>query len=132
VITTWSPDTCECIIEYEADGNLTRVIKACDAHKGDTEQTIFQNLKEENPRKNNALKEILDNAPPGLFDVDAESGSRVFKQGINLDFAWSGVKPNRILTLTVKGITLTANQLNAVQTKLNNKFGPGKVTLVQG
>ena len=132
MVTRWQPDTCECIIDYNEDGTLSKVVKACDAHDGDTEDKIFQNVKEENPRKNNSLKEILDNAPPGLFEVDPDSGTRVFKKGINVDFQWTGVKPNRTLNLTVKGTTLTPTQINAVQAKLNNKFGTGKVTIVQG
>jgi hypothetical protein len=131
MVTRWQPDTCECIIEYNDDGTLSTVVKACDAHNGDTQDNIFKNVKEENPRKNNSLKEILDNAPPALFELDPDSGARVFKKGINVDFSWTGAKPNRTLTLTVSGITLTPTQINAVQTKLNNRFGAGKVTLVQ-
>ena len=63
------------------DGNLSKVVQACDAHKGGTERQYIKHVLEENPRKNNSLKEILDNAPPGLFDVDPESGTRVFKEG---------------------------------------------------
>lgn len=132
MVTRWQPDTCECIIEYNDDGTLSKVVKACDAHDGDDEETVFQTVKEENPRKNHSLKEILDNAPPGLFDIDPDSGTRVFKKGTNVDFTWEGVKPNRTLKLKVKGTTLTSTQLNAVQNKLNAKFGPGKATLVQG
>lgn len=132
MVTRWSPDTCECIIEYEADGNLTKVVQACDAHKGNSESTVYQTVLEENPRKNKSFKEILDNAPPGMFDLDEESGTRIFKRGITVDFEWTGTAPNRTLKLIVKGITLTANQLNAVQAKLDNKLGAGKVTIVQG
>lgn len=132
MVTRWSPDTCECIIEYNEDLSLSKVVKACDAHQGGTESTVFQTVLEENPRKNKSMKEILDNAPPGIFDIDPDSGTRVFKKGITVDFDWSGVPPNRILNLTVKGITLTANQMTAIQAKLDNKFGPGKVTIVQG
>jgi hypothetical protein len=132
LVTRWSPDTCECVIEYNDDGTLSKVVKACDAHDGDADDKIFENVKEENPRKNHSLKEILDNAPPGLFEVDPESGTRVFKKGITVDFSWQGVKPNRTLTLTVNGITLTSTQRNAIQAKLNNRFGAGKVTIVQG
>lgn len=132
MVTRWSPDTCECVIEYNDDLSLSRVVNACAAHQAGTESTVFQTVLEENPRKNRSLKEMLDNAPPALFDVDAESGTRVFKRGINVDFDWDGVAPNRTLTLTVKGITLTANQMNAIQNKLDARFGAGKVTVVQG
>jgi hypothetical protein len=132
MVTRWSPDTCQCVIEYNDDITLSRVVQACAAHQGGTEATVFSTVLEENPRKNNSLKEILDNAPASMFDIDAESGQRVFKRGIDVNFAWSGVAPNRTLTLTVTGITLTANQRNAIQNKLDTKFGAGKVTVVQG
>lgn len=132
MVTRWSPDTCECVIEYNNDLSLSRVVNACAAHQGGTESTVFNTVLEENPRKNRSLKEILDNAPASVFDVDADSGTRVFKKGISVDFGWSGVAPDRHLTLTVKGITLTANQITALQTKLDTRFGTGKVTLVQG
>ena len=131
MVTRWSPDTCECVIEYNEDGTLSKVVNACDAHKGGTEATTFSAVLEENPRKNKSLKEILDNAPPGLYDTDPDSGTRIIKKGINADFQWSGIAPNRTLTLTIKGITLTANQLNALENKLNARF-EGKVEIVQG
>lgn len=129
MVTRWSPDTCQCVIEYNADLSLSRVVQACAAHQGGTEATVFNTVLEENPRKNHSLKEILDNAPAAMFDVDVESGERVFKRGITVDFAWSGVAPNRMLLLTVTGITLTANQRNALQAKLDTRFGAGKVTI---
>jgi len=132
MVTRWSPDTCDCIIEYNDDGTLSKIVKACDAHQGGTEADTFEAVLEENPRKNKSFKEILDNAPPALFDVDADTGTRVFKRGINVDFQWEGDAPNRNLKLKVQGISLTANQLNAIQNKINAKFGDGKVKLEQG
>ena len=70
MVTRWQPDTCECIIEYNEDGTLSNVVNACDAHQGDDEETVYQNVKEENPRKNKSFKEILDNAPAALYDID--------------------------------------------------------------
>jgi hypothetical protein len=132
MVTRWSPDTCQCVIEYNADLSLNRIVNACVAHQGGTESTVYSTVLEENPRKNRSLKEIIDNAPASMFDIDADSGTRVFKKGISIDFQWQGVAPDRTLTLTVKGITLTANQINAVQNKLDTRFGAGKVTVVQG
>lgn len=131
MVTRWSPDTCQCVIEYNADLSLSRVVNACAAHQGGTESTVFNTVLEENPRKNRSLKEILDNAPASMIDTDGE-GTRTFKNGITVDFDWSGVAPDRTLTLTVKGITLTTPQKNAIQTKLDTRFGAGKVTVVQG
>ena len=92
----------------------------------------FNTVLEENPRKNKSVKEILDNAPAGMYDIDPDSGTRIFKKGITVDFQWTGVAPNRSLELVVKGITLTTQIKNAIQTKLDNKFGVGRVTVVQG
>lgn len=131
MVTRWSPDTCQCIIEYNDNITLSRVIQACAAHQGGTEVTVFNTVMEENPRKNHSLKEILDNAPASMIDIGGD-GTRTFKNGISVDFDWSGVAPNRQLTLTVRGITLTANQKTAIQNKLDTRFGAGKVTVVQG
>ena len=132
MVTRWSPDTCDCIIEYNPDVSLSKLLKVCELHQTEeTESIVFNTILEENPRKNRSLKEILDNAPPSIFDLDPESGTRVFKKGITVDFDWSGLGVNRSLILRVKGITLTPNQMTAMQTKLDNKFGAGKVTLMQ-
>lgn len=139
-ITTWSPDTCDCVLAYEWDDSvaenqrthsLYNVIRRCPDHQSlGTNQTVFSTVLEENPRKNVTRQLILDNAPTSVYDVDIESGTRDFKKGITASWSWSGVAPNRVLTLTVTGITLTANQKNAIQTKINERFGVGKVTFV--
>jgi hypothetical protein len=131
VVTRWSPDTCDCIIEYDENINLTNVIQRCPAHQGlANNAAVFDSVKEENPRKNQALDEILQRGPSSIFDVDAESGQRVFKKGITVDWAWTGgTAPNRVITLTVNGITLTTTQKNAIRTFLDNRFGVGKVIL---
>jgi hypothetical protein len=58
------------------------------------------------------------------------NGSRTFKKGITATWSWSGTAPNRLMTITVTGIVLTTNQKNAIQTKLNERFGINNVTIV--
>ena len=136
-ITRWSPDTCDCVIEYSWDDTvsadqrvhtLSNYVKKCSAHSilstdNDRWNTVF----EENPRKNNAYQLILDNGPTGLSDLI--NGSRQIKDGITINTSWSGIAPNRVLTITVTGFSLTQNQKNAIQTFLNNRFGVGKVLI---
>ena len=134
--TRWSPDTCGCVIEYEWDDSvpedqrthsLSNVVSKCPAHAALTDNNTFSSVLDENPRKNNALNHVLDNAPTALFDVI--NGARQLKESINFSFSWSGIAPDRVLTISFTGITLTTNQRNAIQAALTNRFGFGKVLL---
>jgi hypothetical protein len=138
--TRWSPDTCQCILEYEWDDSVPEnqrthtpatVVKKCTGHQPLPDiNSVFNTLLDENPRKNKALAEILANAPSNSwYDIDATSGSRVFKQNITVKWTWTGTAPNRVLTLSFTGITLTNAQKNTLQTRLNTLLGSGKVTI---
>jgi len=136
--TRYSPDTCDCVIEYTWDSTqsestrvhtLSNYVHKCTAHSGlatDTDRwnTVF----EENPRKNQALQNILDNSPTtALYDI--VSGNRQLKANIGFNFSFSGIAPNRVLTVSFTGITLTTNQKNTLQSFLNTRFGVGKVVI---
>jgi len=134
--TRWSPDTCDCSIEYTWDSEssestrvhtFSNVVNKCQAHNAITDNALFNLLMDENPRKNIAHQLILDNGPTSLSDI--VDGSKQLKAGITLNFSWSGTAPNRVLTISYTGITLTTNQKNSVQTFLNNRFGVGKVLI---
>jgi hypothetical protein len=136
--TRWSPDTCSCVIEYTWDDNdppearphnLSTYVNKCAEHTIlAADNTRYDTVKEENSRKNIAHQGILDNGPSSLYDLTPE-GSRVLKGGITISWSWTGTPPNRVITLTYTGITLTTNQRNTAQTWLNNRFGAGKVIL---
>jgi hypothetical protein len=135
--TRWTTDTCGCTVDYTVDDSqppdsivpsLSNVVSKCSFHSSlPTDNDVWDTLKEENPRKNNALQHILDNGPTSLFDVVGTS--RMLKQGITFNFSWSGTAPNRVLTVSFTGVTITTAQRNTAQTFLNNKFGVGKVIL---
>lgn len=137
-ITTWSPDTCNCVLEYSWDDSIpldnqtfpvANIIKKCDQHTAlSTKESIYSAVKEENTRKNITYQGILDNGPTSLYDLQAD-GSRTLKNGITFSWTWSGTAPNRVLTITYTGITLTTNQRNTAQNWLNNHFGTGVVVL---
>ena len=135
--TKWSPDTCSCIFEYTWDDtesaesrthNLKSVVNACPEHQGGTESTVWNTVNEENPRKNKAVGEIIERAPDIYVDI-AQNGTRTLKAGITIDFAWTGTAPNRIIKMIVKGVTLPQNHFDALQDRLNTRFGVGKVIL---
>jgi hypothetical protein len=133
--TRWSPDTCPCVIEYSWDDTLSEAnrihtlstISKCPTHQALSDNTAYSTVLDENPRKNIAHQLVLDNGPATLSDLI--NGTRQLKAGIVLGFSWSGTVPNRVLTISYTGITLTTNQKNSIQTFLNNRFGSGKVLI---
>lgn len=88
----------------------------------------YTGVKEENTRKNIAYQGILDVGPAALYDLQ-QDGNRTLKNNITFNWTWSGTPPNRVMTLSYSGITLTQQQKNTAQTWLNNKFGTGRVVL---
>lgn len=135
--TRWSPDTCTCVIEYTWDNTsslenrvhtVSNFVRTCPDHSNLPNNTAKWNVViDENPRKNRALQDILDNGPSALYDV--VNGNRQLKTNIPFIFSYSGEAPDRVLTVSFPGISLTTNQRNTIQNVLNNKFGSGKVVL---
>lgn len=131
-MTRWTPDTCDdppCVFEYTDDGTgtLTTTINKCTRHSSQADSTAYDNVKEENQRKNLSHQFIMDNGPAGLSDL--VNGVKTLKNNITISWTWSGTPPDTILTLSYSGITLTQNQRNTVQSALNTRFGSGKVVL---
>ena len=138
-ITKWGFDTCPCVIEYSWDDTvpqssrthtLSNYIIKCPAHINLSDINAYNACLNENTViKNPALQHILTNSPTtALYDI--KDGNRLLKETIRFNFSWSGTAPNRVLTISFTGITLTTNQKNTIQTALNTKFGSGKVTIV--
>ena len=136
--TRYSPDTCACILEYEWDDTtteanrthtLTTFINRCPAHSSLSDNDRWNTIFEENPRKNIALERSLATGPSTLYDVNAD-GSRQLKSAISYNHTWSGVAPNRVLTISFTGVSLTNTQKNNIRNALNTRFGVGKVTLL--
>jgi hypothetical protein len=142
--TTWSPDTCDCEIEYQWDDDLPQderthtisfVKKGCQNHRNllPNATVTYSCILDENNKKNNTLQTALEIAPNQLADVFlGEDGTTQYyklKDNIVFSFSFSGTAPNRVLTITFQGITLTTQQRNAIQNKLNQKFGTGNVVI---
>lgn len=135
--TSWSPDTCNCIIEYTWDADTpedgrihtaSKSVRKCSAHSSIADLTQhFNTLMDENPRKNLTLQTALENLTSQLAATDPASGTLVLKNNITFNWSFSGTAPNRVLTISFTGVTLTTNQKNTLQNFLNTKFGIGKV-----
>jgi hypothetical protein len=140
--TRWSPDTCDCILEYEWDDavpndqiviNYKNTVKQCSNHThltGNNKRDTYDAVNEENKRKNGTVAELITRLQSDFGEADPSTGAITLKKGINVSWTWSGTAPNRVMTMTVTGITLTTNKLNQAKNFLDTRFGVGKVILV--
>ena len=135
--TEWRPDTCGCVLYYEWDDTTPSASRVhtpvnsikCSFHANQaTHSATYNSVLDENSRKNLGLQTTLDNGPTTLYDLQTD-GSRTLKNGINYSWTFTGTAPNRVITVTFTGISLTNAQRNAIQTALNTRFGAGKVTI---
>ncbi len=133
--TKWKVKTCPCVLEYTWDDSVTPIEKTlknfiiiCPNHQALSDTDRWNTIWDENPKVSLSLYHILDNSPTtSLYDII--DGSRQLKQSITFSYSYSGTAPNRVLTISFTGISLTTNQKNTIQSLLNNKFGVGKVIL---
>jgi hypothetical protein len=134
--TRFSPDTCGCVLEYEWDDTLSEAsrvhtfksITKCPAHSAQADQTAYNTVFDENPRKNIALQTALDNGPNTLYDMNGTQ--RVLKPAVGYNYSWSGTAPDRVLSISFTGVSLTTTQKNTIRNAINTRLGNGKVTLL--
>ena len=129
-MVTWTLDSCGCqVVLHKANSDplddtwiCDQVLRICPIHINEpTNQDLLQALLSENRRRQGVRKVLLDNAPAQMILTNPD-GSITFRDNILLTWEWSGVRPDRTLTVTLTGHTLTTNQKNAVQTKINQRY----------
>lgn len=135
----WHLDTCDCqiIISYDDTTpldtrtySLVNYQRTCAIHQDINDiPTRHATIVEENTRKNQAYQLIIDHAPASMLQT-LPNGTTDLKKGIDISYTVQGIAPNRTFTLIVTGITLTTNQISTAQNFLDNRFGTGKVTMV--
>lgn len=131
---TWSPDTCECEIEEVYNGQTIVgggvVVRKCSAHASVEDADLYDVLlNKENRVKNRVQTQLMTAFSSILGDVDAATGSVSWKRGIVFNWAWSGVAPNRVITISLVGATLNSQQRNAAQAWCDANIGAGKVVI---
>ena len=72
-VTTWRPDTCDCVLSYEWDDTvpqeqrvhiIKRIDSACADHQGEIDKKVhFEKVLKENVGKNKALNKIVEQFP---------------------------------------------------------------------
>jgi len=136
--TIWKPSFCDCEIYYTWDDSVPESerthttndnTKKCDIHSSLSDnQTIYTSAIEECKKYIDAKELIIENSPSTFYNITPDN-RKILKSGIEILASYSGAYPDRILNLSYSGTTLTTNQRNSVQNKLNTIFGTGKVIL---
>ena len=144
VTNTWEPDTCQnprCIIEYTWDDavpDTSRVhtykstIRTCPIHQGLVGSNHFAVVLPENQRKNQVRSWMLENLATFSQTITNPDGTtyKTEKAGVTYNWSFTGINDQRVLTISVTGITLTTNQKNSIKTFCDATFGVGKVVVV--
>lgn len=121
-VTTWSPDTCDCVLEYEWDDaqdentrihSFKRIIKACPEHAALAGKPLYDQVISENTRKNITFTEIQKAHPQVTSD----------------NYLWFFDK-KRELQISLVGVDLPEAAKQGLQTALDAKFGSRKVKVL--
>lgn len=117
--TTWSPDTCSCVVEYEWDDTTTEdervhsyknIKKACAAHAPTLDgQKIHDDVKEENQRKNRVVNEIA-RLHPSLGTPNKDDEGNILDYSPNPKFITWSFDADRRLKVEIKGNKINNQQ----------------------
>jgi len=125
-ITRWSPDTCDCVIEYAWDDTVPqderthtfhKLVRQCDDHAGiEAPQEVHDHVLAENQTKNMLHSAVIAHVPRLAHeDVDA-NGNKVPVLHPTVDYRWSfsGTGRNRKLVADFHGAAFNANERAAL------------------
>lgn len=143
----WSPDTCDCQIEFEFDDEVPaeervhtgkKIVKRCDAHQ-ETDfvdcHDHYKSVLDENQRKNILLGKLMETHPE-IVNVK-EDGSRHLKPEVDYIHHFTGKGKKRVLNVELVNLstnttpTLLSNNNKKYKDSINKiakkEFGNGKV-----
>lgn len=130
--TTWRPDTCGCVLEYEWDDAvsenerthaISKVVHACEFHKDKpNKEKHFEDVLAENQGKNRMHAKILNSGSSAVEEVTQEDGSVVKKLKAGKEFRWS-FDANRNLEVDLVGFTTgEKNHIKSINDDLKVKI----------
>lgn len=112
-MTTWTPDTCGCVIEFSDDGQFRHVAspKLCPKHSAQQGQAHLDTVLAHNQQRNKVF----------AFVLVTQGVARGDLSGLNIEVKYD---PSDVLVVT----GLPANS-PVTQAVLDTKFGVGKVRI---
>lgn len=119
-VTRWSPDTCNCVIEYAWDDSLSgkdrtfslhSVVKKCKVHENLSDEEVYNKVFAENRLKNRCISSIYKNAEL----VESKGNRKVLKSEKKVNWRFD---KDRKLSLSISGFTPEESTLvnNSVKT----------------
>jgi hypothetical protein len=135
----WSPDTCDCQIEYEFDDEVPaeervhtgkKIVKRCEAHQQSDFTDChdhYQAVLNENQRKNVAIGHAMEVNPNMV--LEDEQGNPRLHPDVRVNYVFHGKGKNRILHIDFENANLKSSHKKKMNTALISKFGSGKVVV---
>src|ERR1041384_5092005 len=141
----WSPDTCDCSIEFEFDDAVSanervhigkRIIKRCPAHQPEHFTDChdhYNSVLSENQRKNILLGKLIEAHPEISKTLD--NGAKVLREDIDYVHSFTGVGKNRVLDVNlvdkkeIPDFILQKKHRDSINKIAKETFGEGKVAV---
>lgn len=131
----WSLDTCDCVYDQQYDDAdyagtnvVTNHVRVCAAHQAIAfapdrpTHAIIQNK-----RKNRVFARLQEAFESDLYDRAAD-GALTLRNGATVEWEFSGVGVDRVLTVTITGLGAVKKAL--AQAWCDNNLGAGRVVVV--
>lgn len=139
-ITRWSPDNCNCVIEYTWDDKtdentrvhtFSKVVVGCPDHNGLVGEEWLTTMTDESVRNQKVKNYLLNNFSKLAYDFTDERGKQVknFRHDVAVSTFWSGKDKTRVLHVQISGIPLLSAEKLTLQTFADNNLGAGKVVV---
>ena len=141
-VTTWSPDTCKCVIEYKWDDTISaeervhtysNTVETCADHTSLSKSALYDTVSSENTMKNKIGGWIIENLPSVTrIRTDEETGEtqKVLKPKIKYDWSFDGEGTNRVLKVKLLGVQLDETEKTSIRDFVNARFGTDKVVVI--
>lgn len=137
-ITRWSPDTCDCVLEYEWDTEdeldsrehtFKNSVKECSAHSEVSLEKKYPVVLSENRTKNKILKEVIDSVESLRQEVIEKGESRFeLADGVKYKYSFSGTGENRVFDFEFTGKDLKKSEKDIIKGIVDSKHS-GKAKL---
>lgn len=140
--TRWSPDTCNCVVEYTWDTddpptgrnhNFKNIVKVCPAHESlPNGLAMYDAIRDENPRKNKVLNAFVQNSDDigESYTDDNGEPNRKLKDNIDFEYEFTGEAPNRRIEVQFRDrrsgrakVNVRAQDRTKIESDLQTKAG---------
>lgn len=125
-ITRWSPDTCNCVIEYSWDTETSeddrvhefhRVVEQCEEHSEiNKHQDVHDHVLAENQTKNKVMMSLFKHTPRHKHKTVNPDGtiSESLNPAVNYKWKFQGKGINRELKISFEGAKLSSQEKTSI------------------